>query len=205
MKTGLPQHGVVEQALDENHFRIGLDLRPCSTSRPWRPAKTGEAAPKPKGCGHRDCLPAERRSDARMRRSPRRSPGRPDAEPAKSGPTASANLAGNRQARNRSACARSAPGSGLRVGTDRQPPRCDGVTECDRNVPLPATEARHRAIGAATPRLARTSPGDRVRRSESRRRRGHSRSSRKGLCWGPPGSLVCGLHAKGTAPSIGHG
>src|ERR1035441_9989899 len=28
LKTGLPQHGVVEQPLDENHFRIGLDLRP---------------------------------------------------------------------------------------------------------------------------------------------------------------------------------
>ena len=27
-KTGLPQHSVVEQALDQNHFRIGLSLRP---------------------------------------------------------------------------------------------------------------------------------------------------------------------------------
>jgi hypothetical protein len=30
-------------------------------------------------------------------------------------------------------------GSGFRVGTDRQPPRCGGVTECDRNVRLRAT------------------------------------------------------------------
>src|SRR5260370_17333680 len=29
VKTGLPQHGVVEQALDQNHFRIGLNLLPC--------------------------------------------------------------------------------------------------------------------------------------------------------------------------------
>ena len=29
VKAGLPQHGVVEQALDQNHFRIGLDLLPC--------------------------------------------------------------------------------------------------------------------------------------------------------------------------------
>ena len=42
-------------------------------------------------------------------------------------------LAGNRRARSRSACARSVPASGLRVGTDRQPPRRDGVTACDRN------------------------------------------------------------------------
>ena len=29
VKTGLPQHGVVEQTLDENHFRISPDLLPC--------------------------------------------------------------------------------------------------------------------------------------------------------------------------------
>ena len=28
VETGLPQHGVVEQALDEDHFRIGLGVRP---------------------------------------------------------------------------------------------------------------------------------------------------------------------------------
>ena len=28
VKTRLPKHGVVEKALDENHFRIGLDMRP---------------------------------------------------------------------------------------------------------------------------------------------------------------------------------
>ena len=173
------------------------------TSRPWSPAKIGEAAPQAKGCGHRDCLPAERRSDARMRRNPRRSPGRSDTELAKSSPTGSANPADNRRARSRSAYARSAPGSGFRVGTDRPPPHCGGVTECDRNVQLPATGVRHRATGATTPRLAETSPGDRVPRSGSRPRRGHSRSSRRGLCLRPPGSLVGDLHAKGTAPSIG--
>src|ERR1035437_2065815 len=29
VKTGLPQHGVVEQGLYQNHFRIGLGLLPC--------------------------------------------------------------------------------------------------------------------------------------------------------------------------------
>ena len=29
VKAGLPQHGVVEQTLDENHFRILPDLLPC--------------------------------------------------------------------------------------------------------------------------------------------------------------------------------
>jgi hypothetical protein len=28
VETRLPKHGVVEQALDENHFRIRLDMRP---------------------------------------------------------------------------------------------------------------------------------------------------------------------------------
>jgi hypothetical protein len=28
VKTGLPQHGVVEQALDENHFRVVPDSLP---------------------------------------------------------------------------------------------------------------------------------------------------------------------------------
>ena len=46
LKTGLPQHGIVEQPLDENHFRVLPDLLPCSTSRPSRPARNGEAAPK---------------------------------------------------------------------------------------------------------------------------------------------------------------
>jgi hypothetical protein len=63
-----------------------------------RLARTGAAVPQPKGYGHKDYLPAERRYDARKRRIPPRAPGRPDAEPAKSGPTASANLAGNRLA-----------------------------------------------------------------------------------------------------------
>src|SRR6185295_9600984 len=29
VKAGFPQHGVVEQALNQNHFRMGLDLLPC--------------------------------------------------------------------------------------------------------------------------------------------------------------------------------
>ena len=29
MKTGLPQHGVVEQTLDENHLRITPNCLPC--------------------------------------------------------------------------------------------------------------------------------------------------------------------------------
>src|SRR5260370_25457068 len=29
VKAGLPQRGVVEKALDQNHFRIGLGLLPC--------------------------------------------------------------------------------------------------------------------------------------------------------------------------------
>src|SRR5262249_7467729 len=140
-----------------------------------------------------------------MRRNPYPSPGQPDAEPAKCGPAASANPAGNRPARTRSACARSVPGNGLRVDTDGQPPRCDGVTGCHRNVRLPPTKVAHRAIGIATPGLAGTSLGDRVQQSESRPHRGHSRSSKKGCCGDPPGSLACGLYAKGTAPSIGHG
>ena len=47
MKAGLPQHGVVEQALDENHFRIGSGLLPIHTSRPCRPARNDEAALTP--------------------------------------------------------------------------------------------------------------------------------------------------------------
>jgi hypothetical protein len=38
--------------------------------------------------------------------------------------------------------------TGNRVAV-RLPPRCGGVTECDRKVTLHATQARHRAIGAA--------------------------------------------------------
>src|ERR1035438_2507283 len=107
-------------------------------------------------------------------------------------------------AHHRSACARSVPGSGLRVGTDRQTPRCGGATECDRSVPLRAIQALHRAIGAATPRLARTSPGDRSQRSGSHPRRGHSHSSRKGPYWDPPRSLAYDLHAEGTTPPVCH-
>src|ERR1035441_7566378 len=84
-----------------------------------------------------------------------------------------------------------------------QLPRCGGVTECGRNVPLHATGDPHPAIGAATPRLGGTSPGDRVPRSGSRPRRAHSRSSRRDPCWYPPGNSVCDLHAKDRAPSIG--
>ncbi len=140
-----------------------------------------------------------------MRRNPPQLPDRSDTEPVRSDPTVSASPAGNHRARNQSAFPRAAPPSGFRVGIDRQTPHCAGLTECDRNVRLPATQVPRRAIGAVTPRLAGTSPGDRVRRSESRHRRGHSRNSRRGLCCYPPGSLGCDLHAKGTAPSIGRG
>src|SRR6202035_1284330 len=84
-------------------------------------------------------------------------------------------------------------------------PRCSGVTACDRNLRLRVTTAPSRAIDAATPKLAGTSPGDSVLQNESRHRRDHSRSSRTGSCWDPPGSLACDLHAEGTAPSIGRG
>src|SRR5437660_1227441 len=40
VKTGLPQHGIVEQALHENHFRIPPDLLPCVQ------ATLGRAAPQ---------------------------------------------------------------------------------------------------------------------------------------------------------------
>ena len=66
----------------------------------------------------------------------------------------SANPAGNRRARNQSASVRYASLTGFGFVTDKQTPHCGGVTECDRNVRLPATHAPPRDIGAATPRLA---------------------------------------------------
>src|SRR6516164_4835923 len=152
LKPGLPQHGIVEQALDEDDFRMRSGLRPAVQAASI-PAESGEAVPTSRGCGRRGCPPTERQSDARMRRSPRRLPNRPDAELPRSDPTESANRAGNRQAHNRCACVRSVPESGFRVDTDRQRPRYDDVTARRRNVLLPAAEARRRAIGAATPEL----------------------------------------------------
>ena len=175
------------------------------TSRPWRRAKTDEGALKPRCCDRRDCPPAERRCDARMRRSPVRSPGRPDTESAKSNPTASANPADNRRAHNRSACARSAARSGCRVGVDRPPPRCGGVTERDRYRAASCSKGCTSPLAQQYQRFAGTSPGDRVQQNESHHRHVHSRSSRKGSWWDPPGSLACDRHAEGTAPSIGRG
>jgi len=34
MKTGLPERGVVEQTLDENHFGIAAGLFPCIQAAP---------------------------------------------------------------------------------------------------------------------------------------------------------------------------
>ncbi len=64
VKTCLPQHGLVEHTLDENHFRIAPDLFPCIQAALGCLAKTGEVAPRPRCCGHTDCLPVERRCDA---------------------------------------------------------------------------------------------------------------------------------------------
>ena len=44
VKTGLPQHGVVEQALDENHFRTLPDLLPAIQAAFAIPARNDEAA-----------------------------------------------------------------------------------------------------------------------------------------------------------------
>ena len=39
VKSGLPQHGIVEQALDENHFRIAIGLAPMQYKPPLAPGK----------------------------------------------------------------------------------------------------------------------------------------------------------------------
>ena len=39
VKTGLPQHRVIEQSLDENHFRISPGLRPMQYKPPLAPGK----------------------------------------------------------------------------------------------------------------------------------------------------------------------
>src|SRR6266852_2353721 len=65
--------------------------------------------------------------------------------------------------------------------------------------------APSRAIGRVAPALARTSPGDSLRQSESRHHHDHSRSSRTGSYWDLPGSCVCDRSAADTTPSIGHG
>ena len=48
VKTGLPQHGIVEQPLDENHFRVVPDLLPAIQATFGARQETGEVAPKPK-------------------------------------------------------------------------------------------------------------------------------------------------------------
>src|ERR1035438_3557023 len=136
--TCLPQHCRREPLLDRG------GLAPMHTSRPWCPARTDAGEPKPTGCGHRGCLPGETRCGVHMRHNRWRLPNRLDTKPAAGNPTASASFASDRRARSQSACARSVPTCGFRVGTGRRPPRCGGVTECDRISWFRATKALDR-------------------------------------------------------------
>src|SRR6516225_2488921 len=174
-------------------------------SRPSRPARNDAVAPPQTDCGHRDCFPAEIPRGAGRCRSQCRSPSRPAAGPRPGNPGLRARLASSRQVRIRSAYARSVPLSELRVDTGRRRPRCDGVTACDKNSRLRPATAPSRAIGGAATAPAESSPGDTVRRSESRPRRGCSRNSRTSSCGDPPESSADDLRAAGTVRSIGPG
>src|SRR5277367_3597509 len=88
VKTGLPQHGVIEQTSTRITFGY---CRTCSQAYkpPLAPGRSGEVAPKPTGCGHRDCLAAETRRGACRCRSHGELPNRLDAMRGADSPTVS--------------------------------------------------------------------------------------------------------------------
>ena len=80
VKTGLPQHGVIEEALDENHFRMEPDLFPAVQAAFGAGQEAVRRRRLQRGCGHRGCHPAEKRCGVYTHRSRRQSPTRLDAD-----------------------------------------------------------------------------------------------------------------------------
>src|SRR5215469_416849 len=141
-------------------------LDSTNTSRPLNPARSGGPVLRPKGCGHKDSLPEERRRDLRMCHGRWWSPDLLAAKPAAGNPTAPGGRASIHPAHSQSPCVRSLPESRSRVGVGRQQPRRDGAVAGDRDsLPRVAAEPSH-ATGSATPPLVETPPDGTVRRSE---------------------------------------
>ena len=154
VKAGLPQRGVVEQALDENHFRMSPDLVPCVQAtfgarqktmrrRCSREAAAIEIAFQRKddamdvgvvaGAGDQAGLAQSLERVAQLRQpTPQAATGRV-ADPHVLDQFRRADSA---------------------LIADRQLPRCDGVTACDRNLRLPASSgARPRHWRSSAKRL----------------------------------------------------
>src|SRR5215469_5851285 len=116
---------------------------------------------------------------------------------------ATARCANSRREHIPSACARSLPESGFRVGPDTPPPRYGGVTACDRTRPRPGAKTPSRATAATGLRPVGTSPDDRVGRSGLRRPPPRNRSNRTDSWWGRAGSWAGDPGEVGTIPSTG--